>query len=573
MSDQDAVQDDDAVRDDDVVNDDDSVSDDESAAIDDPEAGSADPGHPAIEPPGTGTPPGGAAVRRWTVDVGNRHGGGGISDLLGDVYYVVLVVAVGVGVALGIAGRLRSTSQVRGGDGSLDVASLVLPLLVVGLGTLLSFAGRLGPVGVGGAEATWWLGLPGDRRGLLRPAARRLPLVGALIAAVVVAVMDAGLLADSPSHVISAGVAAAGIAATIVLVAGLAQSWGVRRKSVALAGDVVVMLTIAGCAASVAAGRGLGTTPSAQWPFAVGAVVLAGAAAFLLDSRLNTMRARDLRESGSVAAHAAGAITSLDSRELGRALTDSTVRVRRRRAVQPRWVVGPTSAIITADLWVLLRSGRRLATIVVACCLPLIVYNVPKLATTFGMIVVTVISGAIVATTSAEGARRAEMTPALDRLLPVDAATIRRLRMVVPALVAAVWSVPVYLTLASWVGGGAEWLALGLTTVPVWAGAAVRSAYRPAPDWGESLVSTPAGALPVGAATVIARGPDIVVLGHLPFIVAMVTGTVGQTLLVVQLTCGLIALLWGGKTSTRRLMDVLADAQKAEAEAKAAGKR
>jgi hypothetical protein len=143
-------------------------------------------------------------------------------------------------------------------------------------------------------------------------------------------------------------------------------------------------------------------------------------------------------------------------------------------------------------------------------------------------------AGYVATLATAEGARRAEMAPVVDRLLPIGARRVRWLRMVVPGGAMAVWSVPAFAPLVLLGADVTGWVALGLLASPVWAGAAVRSAYRPAPDWGGPLVSTPAGALPLGAAAVLSRGPDVVVLGLVPVLVAVALGTVVPGMLVAQ---------------------------------------
>ncbi|WP_448631613.1 DUF6297 family protein [Cellulomonas soli] len=168
--------------------------------------------------------------------------------------------------------------------------------------------------------------------------------------------------------------------------------------------------------------------------------------------------------------------------------------------------------------------------------------------------------GAVAQSATAEGARRAEMAPALDRLLPLSARTVRRLRMVVPAGAMLLWSLVVFAAVGGWAGHVTQWLALGVAGTPVWAAAAVRAAYRPAPDWGAPLVSTPMGALPSGVGSVIARGPDVVVLGLLPVWIALLLGTVTPVLLGVQAVCSLIAVLVASSTDSRGLMERMLDA-------------
>ena len=95
------------------------------------------------------------------------------------------------------------------------------------------------------------------------------------------------------------------------------------------------------------------------------------------------------------------------------------------------------------------------------------------------------------------------------------------------------WSLGVF-SLLTWRYGGPDWLALGLLTSPVWAAGAVRAAYRPLPDFSGPLIHTPMGAFPPGMTTVFREGPDVVALGTIPVLVALLTGAVTPALLGAQ---------------------------------------
>jgi hypothetical protein len=157
------------------------------------------------------------------------------------------------------------------------------------------------------------------------------------------------------------------------------------------------------------------------------------------------------------------------------------------------------------------------------------------------------------------------MSPALDRLLPLDAKVARRLRLVVPVSALLMWSVVAFGAVGLWSGSPLPWLALGVAATPVWAAAAVRAAFRPAPDWGGPLVSTPMGALPGGVASVLARGPDVVVLGLVPTIVALVLDQVTPAVVGFQLAFAAIAVLVASGTDTRPLLERLTDPDRAAA--------
>lgn len=521
---------------------------------------------PVLTGPGSGAPPSGRALRRWVVETGNRHGArGGLGEVLDDLYYAAVTGVIGVALALGSAQSLRSVLEPPTPTGAPEgpgVASAVPWLLLAGLALVVSLAGRLGPVGVGGAEATWLLGTPVDRRSLLRPAARRLPLLAAGAAAVVVGIIDAGLLADDDAwHVARTAAVGSLTAVLVVVLAGVAQSAQVSRRVVALVGDVLLgLVPLAALVVTLGGGR-LPTAVEAPVTALAALAVVVGAAWAVLDGRLGALRARALRESGSVAAQAAGAIVSLDSRELGRALTDSTTPARRRRARRFRAVRGPVGALLLADALVLTRSTRHLVQVLVAAAVPVAVSRTPELAGPGMFVLVVLVVGTVAMSATGEAARRAEMQPSVDRLLPLSDRAVRRLHMLVPGVAMLGWSLVAYAAVGAWWGGGpARWLALGLVATPVWAAAAVRAAFRPPPNWGGPLVSSPMGALPGGVAGLVARGPDVVLLGHVPVVVALVTGAVPPVLLVVQGAVSAICVAVASSTDTRSWTEKMADA-------------
>lgn len=552
------------------------MSDDAGATGEVVESGDSGAAVVLVGPAATGAFPAGRSIRRYTAAATNLRSGASVGELLGDVYYVVITTAIGIGMALGIAGQLRASlpagAPATAGTSSLSLPGLVV-VLVVGLaGVLLSLAGRLGPVGSAAAEATWWLGLPVDRRGLLRPSARRLPLLAAVVGAVVVGVLDGGLLGDHHGgQVVIASLAAALGSAALVLAASLAQTFDARRGATSLVGDLVLAAAPVLAVLGVVLGwhpAGLPAIP--LWSVAVLTLAVA-ALAVVVDRRLDDIPSRSLRVSGSVASQAAGAVVSMDSRELGRALTDSAAAPRRRRSARFGLVRGPVSALISADATVLVRSVRHLVQIVVAALVPVLVGVVPQLAGRLGFAIALVVAGSVAMTATGEGARRAEMAPVLDRLLPLAAREVRRLRMVVPGIVMLAWSLVAFGAVGAWAGDLTSWLTLGVVSTPVWAGAAVRAAYRPAPDWGGALVSTPMGALPAGVTMVLARGPDVVVLGLVPVLIAVALGHVPSAVVIAQVAVSAIVFAVCSSTSTKSMMERMTDASGTATPGAAAG--
>ena len=533
-------------------------------------------GWPAIAEADIGEVPPALDIRRFTKQAARSRAGASLGSLLSDVYYSAVIGATGVLLAFGIAQQLRVALPPAPpvADTGLSLPALVVVLLAGLSGAVLSLAGRLGPVGAGGAEVAWWLGLPVDRRGLLRPTALRLPPIAALVVGVLVALLDAGLLADDGGHAVLAAVGGALGAALIVVLAGLLQTAGASRRATALVGDLLLVAAPVLAGVLAVLGTGVRRLPVPSWPVAVVLAALVVAGCWLVDRRLGRIRQSSLRESGSVASQAAGAVVSMDSRELGRALSDGSAPSTRRWVSRLRTVRGPATALVTADVVVLRRSPRHVVQIVVMAAVPVLVTVVPALAGQAWVLLTVLVCGYIAASATAEGARRAEMAPILDRLLPLAPSAVRRLRMVVPAVAMLLWSLVVFAALGRWAGDLPGWLALGIAGTPAWAAAAVRAAYRSAPDWGKPLVSTPMGALPTGVASVLARGPDVVVLGLLPTWIALMLRSVTSTFAFAQLALSVIAVLIASSTSSKSLMERAMAAQETqEAERKARASR
>lgn len=493
-------------------------------------------------------------IRRFTARAARGRAGARAGALLQDLYEALVAVGIAALITGGTVRQLRdalpAAPEVQA-PGGLSLPVLVAVLLVAGIGALLSLAGRLGPVGLGGPEAGWWLDLPVGRRGLLRPTARRLPLLAAGVGALVVLLLEAGMLARTGGPLALSALAGAVVAAGAVLAAALVQTLGAPRRAAALAGDLLVL------AAPVAAVLLVVTSAApADLPTPGAGVVLAGAllvaaGAVVVDRRLDDVPARTLREAGSVTSQALGAVVSLDSRELGRALGAGVAPRARARVSRLRTVRGAASALVTADLVLLRRSSRHVVQVVVAVLLPVLATVVPQLASPVGVLLALLVGGWVAATATAEGARWAQVAPVLDALLPLDAGHVRRLRMLVPAAVMLVWSVVALGAVGRWAGAPADWLVLAVVSSPVWAAAAVRAAYRPSPDWSAPLVSTPAGALPSGVMAVLVRGPDLVALCLLPLWVGVALQAAPPVLASVQLVLSVVAVVVASSTHER----------------------
>ncbi|WP_143028727.1 DUF6297 family protein [Quadrisphaera sp. DSM 44207] len=431
----------------------------------------------------------------------------------------------------------------------LDPGWITLLLALATLAALAGLAARLGPVSLSAPEAAWWLPLPADRRSLLRPAVLRWPAAAAVLGAPLGAA-TALALAPAPGLRVLAlsAVAGAGTASAVVLGLGLAQAGPTTARRARTAADVALgAVPLAGVLLALAGAELPAPVEDGVLAAAAAAVLLAGVLAAVLDRRSCLIRDAALRERGSVTGQALEAVLSLDTRALGRALTERTQRSQRRTSASMPWLARaprawrPALALITSDALLLARTPRHLVQLAATACLAVAAVAVaqPSPWLTVGAVLVGAYAAALA---TADGARQAQVVPVLDALLPLGQHAVRRCRLVVPTLVLVGWSLVVFAAVAGRSPGGGEWLLLGALAAPVWAAAAVRAAYRALPDFAGPLVSTPMGAVPPGAGAVLAQGPDLAVVGSVPVVVALLVASAPPLLLAAQAALALAAL-------------------------------
>jgi hypothetical protein len=478
----------------------------------------------------------GREIRRLTARVTASRADAGPGALLGDVAYVVVSVAISVLFVIGAANVLRETIFVEppGGQPPVLTPAMIQALASVALlGLMTGMAVRLGPLGTGSAGVRWWVPMPVDRRGLLTPSYWRGVVVAALVGTAgfgtiaLTAGADVGTAARS---------AALGLALGLLLVgvAGLVQPRPRVAASVAGASDVVVAaVPVAGVALVVA---GWSDARDLSVPLVVTGVLGLAALALVVVwwRRLESLGAQVLRTQSAVADQAGGALLSLDTRELGRALSRAgSTRRQARTPARFALVRGPVGALVAADLTLLRRSPSALAQLVGLTALVIVAQQVPAFTGGFGLFVLLVAAGFRAAQLGAEGARTAEMAPVLDAMVPLSARRARLARAVTPTLTALV-SLSMGIVPLVLVTRQPLWFAL-LAVVAVGMGAAaVRGAYRKPPNWSGPLLATPGGALPTGAMSMIAQGPDVAVLGAIPLGISLLVGTPTPTLIVLQ---------------------------------------
>lgn len=503
--------------------------------------------------------PTGREIRRWTAQRRRSRAPMLTADFLADLYNgalaIVLAVAMTLGGAHALGADLTALSGSPGQARGLDPFWLVVLAGLAACAAGAGLAARLGPVSLGPTRAAWWLPLPVDRRGLLRPHAWIWPAVGAALGGVIGAGVTLAT-ADPTRGLIFAGtLAGAAVLCATTLALALTQADPVHHRRLRRGADLVLGLGPIGVLALALSGL------PAPVPGVAALSIIAAVAALAvlvlavrLDRRLERLTDRSLREGGAVAYGALGATLSVDTRAISRALTTRAERPERpsrsltlvRRA--PRRLAAP-AALVTADLLLMVRERRRPVQVLVAVCLPLLALAVAAPLPALVLVLFTV-GAYLAALTGAEGSRRAEAAPMIDALLPLSGRAVHLLRLLAPALTTMIWSVPVHLALAWRAAAAGEfltaapwWLLLGALAAPAWAAGAVRGAYRPPQPVAGQLVHTPMGSFDPTIVVALLRGPDLALLCAVPALIAVATGTVSAGLVIAQGLGALVATL------------------------------
>lgn len=492
----------------------------------------------------------GREIRRLTARAAAARSGRGAVEVFSSVAYAVVCVAVTVGLVVGIADAVRGVVTLSPDAQAPDVVlslDAVRAMLWTVVGALsVSLAARLGPVGVSDAGVRWWVPTGVDRSGLLVGSwwsTLATWTVGTSVAATTVA----GVTGVPVTAAALGGVALVGAEAGALFVAavGVLQARGIARAARRAADGLVALVPVLGVLWIIVGsgpwsgsddGGVAGPAPtSGLW---LVAVVLAAAALVVVlvwRRSLGRLSASVLAERAGTAQHAGAATLSLDTRELARALGRGRAGRARRPSRRLRVVRGPRTALLVAEALALTRTPGLLLAVPALACSAVVAQQVPALRDGAGLVVVTAVVGLRAAQTGARGASEADVSPALDAMLPLGSRTTRMLRTVFPALVSGV--VLLAALAPTVVEAGAPlgpWVLLLLLAGAGFGAAAVRGAYRRPPDWSAPLLATPAGALPTGAVSSALRGPDLALVVVVPLAVAVVVGAASWVLVVAQ---------------------------------------
>ncbi len=438
---------------------------------------------------------------------------------------VVAAAVLGRPVVEAIAGLARHADPTRLGAG--------LALVTAAYAGLLILARTFGPVVLPAADASWLVTSPLPRRAVLGRTASLL-LSAAILAGAVLGL--AALSVFGAPDRLGVRLAAALVLGVAAGVGGMATAVLAQRSP---AWDTGLQVVIAGVLSAAVLAAVLGAGPGrrilaavSEAPASLGAAVAGVAsvvAAFLLRwawAALDRIPAHRILASSTRAARVTSAAGALDPSMLTWIMEDAHWRGRALRSRPwPRLVarLGRAPALAWQE-W--LRVGRRpgrLMALLGGAALPAVCANATggETGLPFGMLLCGALTAAAMCT---GGVRRDGGDPALARMLAVDGRAVMAARAVLPALLAASWSVLALVGIGAVGALPADgWWLLGPAPAPALAAGALRMARRPPVDHAMPVIDTPGGAVPTGPLFWALTGVDLALLGSLPALAVLVT--------------------------------------------------
>lgn len=510
----------------------------------------------------TRTTPTARQIRALTSKSSKSRSDQTLTDVIGNLYTSIFTAIIAVTMMGGAVSGIEKTAGSPTSGGLLRTVSPVTPvpifwasvlMLMVGTALAVGILARLGPMSSSGDEATWWLSLPVGRRGFLTPGLIR------LLAVLFGVGLIGSLLALLGSGRLSASGAISGALGGMVL-AGIAIGMQVAQKRAVLVAiaDIAAILSpvalavyflIAGVPSSTLGDSWLAVP--ALWPLLAGsdgwvgaglAAVLAAGTIWLGIATAGRFRVRTLTEAGGVSSRVSSSIMTMDTRELSRVLA-GPVKRHARRNKRFDWVSSPQTALLASEITLFLRSPRRFGQLLVLAVVPTLATVIQGVISSMAVVfVVFLVCAFSAALTCVESARQAQINPSLDRMLPLEAKTVYRLRSALPVVVLAIWMIVTCTMIGIVSGMGWQVVLLGVLAVPGFAGAGLRSAYRPAPDWSGPAINGPTGPIPTAAISALRRGPDFALFSSLTFGVGLFLGFVPDWLFVIDF--GIAFGLW-----------------------------
>ena len=445
-----------------------------------------------------------------------------LMEVLSDAYIAVFAICMLTAMAISAIHETRASiaASCTTADCSDARFSSAWLCITAALAATLAAARAVGPIQVSPAEGSWLLAAPVDRAAVLRPRLGLVVGVAALCSAVVGSVVAvlAGFAAPAVG-LVAASATACGVAAAMFAALSQPRRGRTARVVTWMLGGATwagLVLIAAGAVPAAQAYRPLGTAAGLG---VAGAICVGALALMIAGARsLTSIHRNRLVPGGALLASLSGALAGLDLTMLydilvaRRWLTRATVRPVRSGPKGP-W------ALVWRDVIRLRRSAATLLILTGAAVVPYV-----ALVTDLGPLVVLTGALALFLTglPMCSALRTTFRNPGLVRCFPMSRAAVRTACLAVPAALTVLWSaitLPAVHTAtspATWAGSAFIGLAMAISALAAMA----RWVLAPPPNYGQSLVSSPAGSIPPGLALSVFRGLDVLVLALAPILIS-----------------------------------------------------
>ena len=459
-------------------------------------------------------------MRDWRRGRADRN----IWQALSDGYvFVFALVMIGAMLVSSII-QAQQVVAVCDTAGCLAARGLLPWAAVAGILAFTIVLSRMfGPVLASSAEGFWLMDGPTDRRRIL---AKRL-LAAIAFAFVAGALFGALIAALTGSPLVQVGIwALAGGFGAAGLVALSAAEQGADRRWILITVQWLIGLTAIGTMVLLVGG-------AAGW-FALGgltelsvelALIIAAVGALLIvvaglvaQRRLNNIRRQRLTSGGSLLSGLQGAAFALEFALIRDILIES--KSKERGHVSPTRGVGTgMQALVMRDVQRLWRQPLPLLTLAGSAVVP---YAVQALGLTSLNPPLSALVLMVALIPFMNSLRVLTRTKGLQRCFPYSVAHVKQAAMVVPAILALLWTIavfPAFLGLAGGVRvGPVDAASAALVTGVAGLLAAVRWVAAKPADYSGPIVATGMGAMPPGLMFSMLRGFDMVALITLPIV-------------------------------------------------------
>lgn len=511
-------------------------------------------------------------------------------ERMGDSYISLLAAAIVFAYTAGLAHAFSASLKAGIGNGLVREGLGVMPgetaasaLVMLGMLAVLSLVCRLGPVAVDSAQGFWWLTLPVRRAPFLARLLRQRLVTTALYGAFLWLPIGYGTTLGGLSNGGFSGVMAGSLSlgmlfVLISLLAALAQTrqWSKAFSTVVNFAMLAILLayfldvllrlsgrgSLSGFWASLPSVLPLAAQDGRWWiPLILLALAVIGF--YAIRGHLERIDSKELISRGAASAHAGAALALLDDKSLVSAIDHAGLRetrgaqrkrerIRKRggdvfsRLIPATWVRGPTSALIRAELLVLLRASRVWRGLVTGLCIPTAGIFAVQGGHPLVLGALVAIGCCVAARAAATAAAQTADVPSVETIIPLGRSAIKQVHTLIAAVLMIPWGVALSAILAWAIEASSTdtqfLLVIGALTGAGLAAGGVRLAYRPNLDWGSVLVLSALGKAAGPLVQHFTHGYDVMIVASIALLAGLFLSPIPP--LLVAVTAIVTVALW-----------------------------